>query len=85
MIRTVETFLAKTYGRNFVNVRKYLASYRALAEAGITPTADDDAAIAAKSVPPSLRSSSGSVHLNAAGHQIQANLFARHITKNGWL
>lgn len=85
IIAEVEEFLAKTYGSDFVNVRKYLSSYRALAEAGITPTANDDAAIAVKTVPPSLRVSEGSVHLNAAGHQIMASLFHRHLTRKGWI
>lgn len=85
IIAEVETFLAKTYGSDFVNVRKYLASQRALDEAGLDATSDDLAAITAGTVPPSLRVGSGSVHLNAAGHLVMANLFARHLARKGWI
>lgn len=85
IIRELEAFLAKTYGAAFINVRAYLASYRALDEAGVPPTPADDEAIAVGSIPPSLRYNQWSIHLSAAAHEIQAKLFERHITRNGLL
>lgn len=84
-VKYVEKFLAGRFGSNFVNFRKYLSSTRALAECGITPTTDDLSAIAAGVVPRSLRLSSGSTHLIAAAHQLQANVFYRHMLKKGWI
>lgn len=85
-VRYVEKFLAGRFGSDFVNFRKYLSSNRALAECGITaPTSEDTASIAAGVVPRSLRVSSGSTHLIAAAHQLQANVFYRHMLKKGWI
>lgn len=55
------------FGRNFIAIRKYLVEY-GLADAGITPTAQDLIDISNGVVPTSLRGDS--VHLNAAGYTI---------------
>jgi len=75
-------FLAE-FGRRFVNLHEYLASYAALAEAGITPTAQDDIDIANGVVPTSLRSDS--THLNAAGYTLVANCIYARLLEFGWV
>jgi lysophospholipase L1-like esterase len=59
------------FGRNFLDVRKYLMSY-GLQDAGLTPTTDDTNAIASGSVPPSLMKTD-LVHFNDSGYNIIAN------------
>lgn len=83
LIRQIETFLDRTYGANFINVRKHLVT-RGLIDAGITPTAQDTSDIAAGSVPQSLRDTS-SVHLNTAGQRVQYMLFDKVIRQRGWI
>lgn len=62
--RTLEGELGSRYGEHFVNVREYVSAY-GLADAGLTPTAADTAAMAKGEIPPQLRSDS--VHLTDAG------------------
>lgn len=82
-IRSIETYLARTFGARFVNVREYLST-RGLADAGITPTSDDTADMAVGAVPRSLRAGSTTPHLTATGHYLVARLFARTIVRLGW-
>lgn len=82
-IARLETWLATTYGADFLPVRQYLASSQALADAvlfdgSFTPSADDMAAQAIGCVPPCFRNNAGTVHLNPLGHQLQARLIYRH-------
>ncbi|QGJ87278.1 hypothetical protein SEA_WOCKET_32 [Gordonia phage Wocket] len=84
LIRKVEDYLAQQYGSDFVPIRRLLASYRALAIAGITPTSTDDTDIAAGAIPDSLRDA-GSVHLNAAGMTVQAHFMYQHLLRKGWI
>ncbi|WP_136440287.1 hypothetical protein [Pacificoceanicola onchidii] len=71
------------FGRRFVNLQEYLASYAALSEVEITPTAQDDADIAAGMVPDSLRSDA--THLNAAGYSLVANCIHNRAIELGFL
>ena len=80
--REIEARLAAAYGPSFINVRKYL-SERGLADAGITPTAQDTTDMAAGAVPQSLRFP-GSIHMNAAGHAVQGKLFERALRDWAW-
>lgn len=82
-IRSIEQYLARTFGAKFVNVREYLST-RGLADAGITPTSDDIADMAVGGVPRSLRTGSTTPHLTATGHYLIAKLFARTIVRLGW-
>ncbi|QMU18986.1 hypothetical protein [Gordonia rubripertincta] len=84
IIRKVEDYLLLEYGSDFVPIRKLLASYRALAIAGVTPTSTDDADIAAGAIPQSLRDAS-SVHLNATGMTVQAHFMYQHLLRKGWI
>ena len=84
-IAQLESWLSQAYGTDFVPVRQYLSSQRALDDAAtivpeFTPTSDDLAAVAAGCVPPSFRIGPGSAHLNKLGHQLQTRLFYRHMT-----
>lgn len=71
------------FGRRFVDLGAYLASYASLADAGITPTSQDDTDIAAGIVPTSLRSDS--THLNAAGYTLVAKQVYARMGEMGWL
>ena len=74
---TNERKMLKKYGDKYFNSRTEVA-YKGLDLEGITPTAADNTAIAAGSVPPSLLSDS--VHLNAAGYDALGKLVAEKIT-----
>lgn len=80
--REIEARLEATYGPAFINVRKYM-SERGLADAGITPTAQDTTDMAAGAIPQSLRFA-GSIHMNAAGHAVQGKLFERALRDRAW-
>lgn len=82
IIRAIEAWLAETYGTNFLPVRALLSS-EGLARAGITPTTQDNADVAAGAIPQSLRDAS-SVHLNAAGMAVQAELFEEFFRAKAW-
>lgn len=69
--------LAEIYGERFVDVEGYLSSY-ALLDAGITPTAEDRAALAGGTNPPSLTiSATDTLHLNATGREVLGRYLAR--------
>lgn len=58
------------FGSRFLNIRTYLSSTAALTAAGITPTDEDLAAVAAGSLPPSFWvSPTDSIHMNAAAYR----------------
>lgn len=78
---TINTKYRQAYGRRFIDVRRYLIDY-GLADAGITPTTQDQTDIANDTVPASLRSDS--LHLNAAGHTIVAALIRNRLNELGW-
>ena len=62
--RALEGELGSRYGERFVNTREYVSAY-GLADAGLTPTAADTAAMAKGKIPPQLKSDD--VHLTDAG------------------
>ena len=66
----VEKMMLDKYGRNYINLRKYLVDY-GLGDANITPTTQDTTNINAGKIPSSLLADS--VHLNSYGQQIVAN------------
>lgn len=79
----IETALEMAFGRRFINYRAYIVtpildgggntvSCYGLADAGITPTAADLAAVASGAVPPSLMFDD--VHFNASGYTVIGNL-----------
>lgn len=73
--------LLTTFGDRFVDVRSYLVNF-GLADAGITPTTQDNTDVAGNTVPVSLRSDG--IHLNAAGYTLVGNFIARQIRARGW-
>lgn len=87
-IRELEGWLRTTYGPNFVDVRGYLASSRAITDAAILqpgfvpqihddPQINDIASVDANTIPPSFRF--GGVHVNGLGHALTARLFSAHL------
>lgn len=74
--------LARHFGDQFVDVRRYLIDF-GLAEAGITPTSQDTADIAGDTIPVSLRADA--VHLLGPGYTVIANLIARVLRAKGWV
>ncbi|WP_155276525.1 hypothetical protein [Sphingobium yanoikuyae] len=87
-IREREAWLRAEFGANFMDIRGYLASPRALADAAIVqpgfvpatnadPQLDDAASVAANTIPPSFRYSG--VHLNPLGHKLMARFIERVI------
>lgn len=87
-IREMERWLAEAFGSSFCPVRQFLASPYAFDVAarlapGFLPTPDDTAAVAAKTVPPSFRVATNSVHLNVLGHKLQAWYMHQHLIARG--
>mgnify|MGYP005990584423 CR=1 FL=1 len=78
----MERQFLRAFGRRFLNVREYAATYAALEEVGIAPTPEDDVAIAEGSVPPSLKSDN--IHFNAAGCQVVADAVWGRLVEFGW-
>ena len=70
------------FGRRFFSLRKYLVDY-GLADAGLTPTAQDTTDIAAGVVPTSLRIDS--VHGNAAYYHIWGQQLFNRMVEFGWV
>jgi|GEM_PF-4963912 len=80
----LEDFLEKQFGTRFCNMRKYLASNRALKDAAVVDpafveTEADAVAVASGLIPPSFKFVSNSAHLNVIGHKLQANYLYSHI------
>lgn len=78
---TIEKNMTTHFGLNYINERKYILNY-GLSDAGITPTPEDKAAISQGKVPPSLLYDS--VHYNAKGYAIIANLVAERGKELGY-
>lgn len=70
------------YGRRFISPRKHLNEY-GLQLAGISPTSQDQADIAAGIVPTSLRSDE--THFNAAGYTVLGQYVHARLKEFGWV
>ncbi|ADD80893.1 tail fiber protein [Rhodococcus phage ReqiPepy6] len=81
-VRAHEDYLAATYPDNFLNIRRALID-DGLEMAGITPTAQDLADVAADTIPASLRSDYIH-HTTAAYVKVIAPTVADFITAKGW-
>jgi hypothetical protein len=78
---TVNAWLAATYPDNYLDLRGYLIA-NGLADAGITPTADDLADIASDTIPRSLMVDG--VHLTDAAQVVMATQVYNFIQSKGW-
>lgn len=84
VVLPIEEYLEKTFGTKFCNMRKYLASMKALKDAqvvqpGFVYTSDDETAVSNDLIPPSFKFVANSAHLNELGHKLQSNYFYTHI------
>lgn len=77
-----ESTMLSKYGNHLFKTREMLSKY-GLSMCGITPTSEDETAIANGSVPPSLRIDS--VHLNANGYTALGKMLASHIKSLGYV
>lgn len=75
-----ERAMRKAFGRYFISLREYLSKY-GLADAGLTPTAEDIAAMATGTVPPQLLTDS--VHYTAATKTVIGNLIYKRCRELG--
>jgi len=73
--------LQRTFGDRYIDLRRYLVDF-GLADAGISPTAQDTTDVAADTIPASLRADN--VHFTAAGYTLVGNFIARQIRARGW-
>lgn len=69
------------YGRHYLRLREYLVQY-GLRDAGITPTTQDEADIAADLIPDSLRTDS--LHFEPVAQTLIAQQIAARLTELGW-
>ena len=70
------------FGRRFIPIRQYMVKY-GLADAGITPTAQDITDMANGTVPTSLRSDS--VHWLGVDYTILANIIFQRLYEMEWI
>lgn len=80
-IATKNEQLSFAFGRHFLDLRYYLLNY-GLADAGITPTENDETAIASGEMPPSLLYDN--VHFNSNGYAVIANCIYRKGVELGY-
>ena len=73
--------LAAAFPDNYIDIRRHLID-NGLAQAGIAPTSQDTADIAADTVPASLRGDQ--IHLNAAANRVVARKVAERIIAQKW-
>jgi len=73
--------LAEIYGDRFIDIRGYLIN-RGLADAGLTPTSQDNTDLASDIVPTSLRSDT--LHLNAVANPLIKNLVVNRLNYKGF-
>ena len=81
-MKSQESTMLSKYGNHLFKTREMLSKY-GLSMCGITPTSEDETAIANGSVPPSLRVDS--VHLNANGYTALGKMLASHIRSLGYV
>ena len=67
----LELRMEKEWGRNYINIRKYIMKY-GLDDFGIEPTSEDITAMESGLFPPSLMSDS--IHFNSKGYTIIGTL-----------
>jgi lysophospholipase L1-like esterase len=73
--------LSATYGTHYEDIRSYIIA-NGLADAGITPTTDDTAAIAANNIPPSLLTDA--THFTQAGYNVIGHRLSSRIRSRNW-
>jgi hypothetical protein len=71
------------YGDRYVDIRRHLID-NGLALAGITPTPEDNTAIAGDTIPPSLMNPGDSVHFNDTAQRIIADFYYARMQTKGW-
>ena len=77
----MEDSLSMTFGKHYVNLRRYLMTY-GLKDAGITPTSVDNDSIAHGAVPPSLLKDR--VHFTPKGYEIIGHLIGKKFKSLGY-
>jgi len=75
--------LAEAFGKHLILPKTYLATETVLTDSGITPTADDLAAIGNGKIPPSILSSD-KVHMNDAGYAALAKMVFNKMQELGY-
>lgn len=75
-----EAAMKKAFGRYFISLREYLSQY-GLADAGLTPTAADETAMASGTVPPQLLTDA--VHYTSATKTVIGNLIYKRADELG--
>ncbi|EEX14075.1 hypothetical protein CSE45_2553 [Citreicella sp. SE45] len=75
--------LREHFGDRFVDLQGYM-SQRAIHDAGLTPTAQDETDMAGGFIPASLREPLGSSHFNPTGYTMIGAFMARQIRARGW-
>lgn len=72
-LNAIDTAMMQAFGKNYVNLRKYLIE-DGLQDAGLSPTKADTVSMTNGCVPDSFRSGVGSVNLNAQAYTLTGKL-----------
>lgn len=82
-VRSINSALQSAFPRNYIDVLTEIKT-NGLAKTGITPTADDQTALAGDTIPPSL--TVDGLHFNEACRtKVIAPFVARHLAIRGWI
>lgn len=82
-LNSIDTAMMQAFGNRYINVRKYLTE-DGLADAGITPTAQDRARRSSGMVPASFLATSGSQELNGKAYTLIGKLVYNRMQSLGY-
>lgn len=82
-LSSIDTAMMQAFGKNYVNLRKYLLE-DGLKDAGLSPSKADNTSMKQGSVPDSFRSGIGSVNLNAQAYTLTGKLIYERMEALGY-
>ncbi len=79
----IDTAMLQAFGNRYISIRRYLCG-DGYADAGISPTSEDQYYIAQNSVPPSFKVSADGVELNSRAHRLIGKLVYSRMQSLGY-
>lgn len=80
---SVGAALAAEWGNHYLDLRRYFID-KGMADAGFTPTAEDNVSLAGDTIPPSLMLPGDRIHFNETAQRLQGNQIYALAAQNGW-
>ena len=82
-LEAIDTAMLQAFGSRYISIRKYLTG-DGYADAGISPSKEDDYYITQNAVPPSFKISSNSEELNSRAHRLVGRLIYNRMQSLGY-